>query len=158
MAFRLREDARKWFESFVPKKNATLRTQFDYYYLCAMIGFLTNERSEPNQNGHTAKEIVNDFTSDYDSTKYSIVGLLVGKQLNYRHKGLFDRSVVHQEIERLMNSAGSPALSADGQRILDRWASGGFDVIFREINPRPQNERQFFLAYLNLVATKRSGG
>lgn len=156
MAFRLREDARKWFEQFVPKKDGAIRTQFDYYHLCAMIGFLANERSEPTEGGRNATEFVIDFTSEYDSTKYAIVGLLVSKQLEYRHHALTDRSTVHQEIERLMNSEGYPALTTEGQRMLDRWASGGFDVISREINPRPQNERQFFMAYLGLVESRQS--
>ncbi|MEJ0076824.1 MAG: hypothetical protein WDO17_15510 [Alphaproteobacteria bacterium] len=150
MAFRLRQDAEKWFAEI--EGRAPLRTKFDLFYFCLMAGLMAGRRSEPTHAGRTAPEIVNSFVEDYRGVQRLIVGLLITAELKRLGIDLHEKESVRQTIRTLVDPHTQTDLTDEGMRLINAYASGGYDYIAEQRESKPYAVEEFLRDFVGLVA------
>jgi hypothetical protein len=151
MPFRLREDARKWFSEIEGK--APVKSQFDLYYFCLMAGLTTGRRSEPTQGGRAAPEFVQNFIEDYRPAQRLLIGLLIVAELQRLGIDLHEKASVRKTIRDLVDPQSATNLTEAGMRLLNAYASGGYDYI-SEVRPsKPYAVEEFLRDFVGLIDT-----
>lgn len=147
MPFRLRRDARAWFQDI----STEFDVDFDMYYLCLMAGLAAGgRRSETRQQDTT--ELVDNFPGPYREKGRLIVALFVATEIRRLGVSVADRDAVHSQIRSLVDPRSPSQLSDDGLREMNLIASGGFDVLSEEMEDRPRTLEAFLPAFVKLVS------
>ena len=158
MAFRFRQDAEKWFSEIASKPP--IKVTFDLYYFCLMVGLMGARRSDPTDGGRAAPEFVNNFTEDYRGTQRLIIGLLIIAELKHLGIDLEEKVAVRQTIRGLVDPHTQTGLTDEGMRLLNQYASGGYDYIAEKRSSKPYTVEEFLRDFIALVeaAAEESGG
>ena len=143
--YRLREDAESWFKHIA--NQAPLRTKFDLYYFCLMLGLATGRRSNPSENVK-AQGFYDSMPEPYKNIQELITGVLLRTEIARFGIKLTDRTGVRRILTELVGSSG---LSSVGIVRLNEYASGGFDVIFEHMLEAPYTVSGFFGEYKKLM-------
>ena len=127
------QEAKTYYEKLVKKsRTGKFDTYFDFYYLCAMVGFSEAIiASDADVKGK--KEFVRDFPTANKPHKYTLICALVGAELKRQGIDMKDRSSVRAEMTTLIDENAQTKLSREGLNLLDRYAEGGFQKIFNTI-------------------------
>lgn len=149
MAFRLRQDAQKWFSEIDGK--APIRTKFDLYYFCLLAGLMSGRRSDPAHGGRAAPEIVNNFVEDYRGVQRLILGLLIVAELKKKGINLEEKDAVRKTIRSLVDPHTSTALTGEGERLLNAYASGGYEFISEQREAKPFAPEEFMRDFVVLI-------
>jgi hypothetical protein len=144
MAFRIRSDMQKWFSEVA--QTGPIKTTFDIYYFCLMAGLLSGRRSE-----HASTEFVNTFVDDYKPVQTLIMGLLITAELKRLGIDVTEKKRVRELISKLFAPNTPTNLTDEGQRLLNSYASGGFDFISEERETKPYAVHEFLLDYPALI-------
>lgn len=125
MPFRLRTQAAKWFEDV--KRELGGAPMFDMYYFCVITGLATNRLSElPDSE---TSELVDSFPGEYASQGRLIIALFIGRELRRQGIRFSERAAVNSSIARLVDPNSPSRLSAEGLKLLNKYAHGGFEVL-----------------------------
>ncbi len=151
MAFRLRQDAKKWFAEISGKQP--FKVDFDIYYFCLMAGLVSGRRSEPTQGSRLAPEFVNNFTEDYLAAKTLIVGLLIIAELTHLGIDLHEKQDVRNTIHGLVDPVSQTGLTDEGMRLLNQYASGGYDYFAEKRSSKPYHAEEFLRDFVQLVGS-----
>lgn len=146
---RLRNDVEKWFSN-IDGKNA-IKTKFDLYYICLMLGLSTGRKSDPRQDGRAAPEFIRNFIDDYKPSQQLITGLLIVAEINMLGIDLSEKDAVRKEIRKLVAPNSPSGLSAIGEDALDKYASGGFDYLNSKRDQKPFHTEEFLRDYVNII-------
>lgn len=149
MAFRLRLDAQKWFSQIDGK--APIRTKFDLFYFCLLAGLMSGRRTDPAQGGRAAPEIVNNFVEDYRGVQRLIVGLLIVAELKKKGINLEEKDAVRKTIRSLVDPHTSTDLTDEGTRLLNAYASGGYEYISEQREAKPFSPEEFLRDFVVLI-------
>lgn len=142
MPFRLREDARKWFEDIRPK----FAVDFDTYYFCLMAGLATG-RKETISTGET-REFVNNFPDEYKPRRSFIISLFLSKELEKMGISMSEKSQVRAEIARLIDPQEPSGLSTTGMNEMNSYSYAGYDVLANKwFDDRPRTIEVFLPMY-----------
>lgn len=145
--FRLRADTQDWFSRV--GRTPPLRTLFDLYYMCALLGLASRRRSDPTDTGN-APVFVQHIIDDYRPQEILIVGLLLRAELAHYGYDLSDRDAVQTQLASLVGPAG---LSDHGADTLNQYASGGFDLLQERYGQaRPETTAEFLPRFVDLLA------
>ena len=147
MAFKLKEQAFKWFKHI--DRVPPLNTQFDLYYMCLLVGLVSGKPDNPGQS----QDFVDHFVGDYKPYKRIIVGLLLHVELKHFGIALSESDEIKQKIELLFDSTDN-MLTKDGFEKLNSYASGGFNIIFSHIVDKPRDTAEFLLQYSDLLKSE----
>ena len=109
--FRLRDDAEKWFS------NVDKGSKFDLYYYCAIVGLITNKRTEPT--GVNVTDVVSYFINDYKASQNLIIGLLIISELKRAGINITEKAAVREEIQSLVSPRGGNDLTDRGVQLLN---------------------------------------
>lgn len=139
MAFRIKTEAKNWF------KDIRSKYEFDYYYLSLMAGLAERRKSEVPQSETT--EIVQDFPGDYRTRGRIIIALFIRTELEEMGISLTERSVLNQNIGRLVDPHSPNRLSNEGEREMNKYANGGFEVLTEWFEDRPRTMEAFLPLY-----------
>lgn len=150
MPFRLRDDARKWFSELEGKPP--VKSLFDLYYFCLMAGLTTRRRSDPTQGGRTAPEFVQNFIEDYRPAQRLIIGLLIVAELQRLGINLHEKASVRATIRQLVDPQSATNLTDEGMRLLNAYASGGYDYISEMRSSKPYSVDEFLRDFVALIA------
>lgn len=151
MPFRLRDDARRWFSEIEGK--APVKSQFDLFYFCLMAGLMSGRRSEPTDGGRPAPEFVQTFIEDYRPAQRLIIGLLIVAELQRLGIDLHEKAAVRKTIETLVDPQSSTNLTDEGMRLLNAYASGGYDYIAELRTSKPYTVEEFLRDFVGILGT-----
>lgn len=154
MPFRLRDDARKWFSEIEGK--APIKTQFDLFYFCLMAGLTSGRRSEPTHGGRSAPEFIQNFIEDYRAAQRLIIGLLIVAELQRLGINLHEKASVRKTIQDLVDPQSPTNLTDEGMRLLNAYASGGYDYISEMRSSKPYTVEEFLRDFVGLVGKAAS--
>lgn len=147
--FKLRDRCKDFFSEI--RSQTELRTDFDTYYLCAMIGLLQCERTDPNSYGDNVNVFTDNFTKEYNETRYTIIALMVCAEAKKRGIDLDEKSSMVRLFEEMTDPNTQSRLSTAGAEALNAYASGGFDVINKHFDEKPRSLPNFLIRYKELL-------
>lgn len=136
--FKIRSDASKFFSLLVKARSGGFALQFDSYYLCLLAGLKTG-RQDRNLSASETTDLVRDFPGPYRERQYLILATVVEHHLRRQGVDLSNKRVVAAQISEITDPRDNTRLNAEGFRLFNAYASGGFDVIKDEwLTERPQ--------------------
>lgn len=134
-----------WFRYI--EKQEPIKTKFDLYYLCLMMGFATGKTAKPT----AATDLVANFVQDYKSSQRLIVGLLIVAELRNLGVELNDKSEVQIQIKRLLDPHHPANLTEEGFNCMNAYAYGGFNYLAAELKEEPRRVEEFLPMYKKLL-------
>ncbi len=134
MPFRIKEEARTWFQYIRPK----MEYDFDYYYLCLMVGLATRQKTPDLVQADTT-EITDDFPGEYRSRGRIIISLFLKIELDAAGISLNNRSDLNEYIHTLINPNSVNKLSSEGDAVLNKYADRGFEILKEWFGDKPRN-------------------
>jgi hypothetical protein len=148
MAFRLRSSVDQWFKHIGPKKEGALKTKFDLFYLCLLLGFADGKPEKPGN----APEFVNAFISEYQGSQNIIIGLLILAELSRQGIKATEKESVRQVFNNYVDTKSPTNLSSNGEAKINEYASRGFDILCKEITTVPYDEADFLRQYISVAS------
>lgn len=151
MGFELSDGSRKYFKQIQERSNSgKFKIQFDFYYLCCILGMLKNKF--PKQD--STNEIARQFPGDYYNQKDHIIGLLIDAEI--RRTGLVssDRKSLEKFVLKLVSMDNPNHLSEEGEKYLNRYAEGGYQFIISQIGTVDEYT-SFMIEYYELIGEKK---
>lgn len=145
MAFRLRVDAERWFKHINDK--APLKTKFDIYYLCLLLG-LASRRTSTNDKQLPKSSFIDNFVKEYKPYSHLILGLLLRAEVFHYSYDLDDRSEVMKVLKGIADPQG---ISTKGIMRLNEYASGGFDLLQEKFGGAPYSIEDFLVTYVEIL-------
>lgn len=148
--FRLRTDAEAWFSEIETSRH--IRSKFDIYYFCLMIGLASGRTNEAKASGNAAKEIVGYFIDDYRPASRLLIGLLVTSEMKFRGIDASEKPAVRALFKELVDAEnGNHNLTDEGMKKMNAYASGGFDYLSEKRDSKPYHFEEFVRDYVELV-------
>jgi hypothetical protein len=139
------EGARAFSRSTDPRRDAVARfLMFDAYYCCLLLGL--DSRRLGDETKLEADKFIEAYPESFKGQAELIAGLLVDAELNRLEIDLEDRTRIEKEMVRLLDLTSSTRLSADGDRLLNRYAVSGFERL-RDSMVAPDNVDDFLVGY-----------
>lgn len=149
--FKLRQRCKEFFSDL--KNSPDLKTDFDIFYLCLLIGLQNNSRSDPNSYGDIVNEFNDNFTREYSQIRYSIIALVVCAEAKKSGINLDEKASVIKLFEQMTNTDSPSKLSTRGAEAINAYASGGFDLIQKHFSEKPRSMPNFLVRYSELLDT-----
>jgi hypothetical protein len=139
------EGARAFSRSSDPRRDAAARfLMFDAYYCCLLLGL--DSRRLGDDSKLEADKFIEAYPESFKGQAELIAGLLVDAELNRLEIDLEDRARIEKEMVRLLDLTSPTRLSADGDRLLNRYAVSGFERL-RDSMVAPDNVDDFLVGY-----------
>ncbi len=145
MSFRLRVDAEKWFRHI--SGQPPFNTKFDVYYLCLLLG-LAGRRTSESSTQQPKSNFVDNFVTDYKPFSLLILGLLLRAEVVHYGYDLDEKMEVMKVLKELATPQG---VSGEGVLKLNRYASGGFDILLDKFGKEPYSAEEFFTSYVDIL-------
>lgn len=139
-SFRMPDDMQSWFApSF--SDGGPLKTEFDKYYLCLLIGLHTKRRAPITPN---AKGFIDYWITDYQGVREQLLGLVLRDELEARGIAVTERDAVQKACQQLFTHDDPTQLTPKGMETVNSIAYGGFKALEEswqsENPPRSQTE------------------
>lgn len=147
--FRMRQDAENWFSNIRDQKP--IRTKFDLYYFCLMMGLATERRSDPAKSCPDYTDFTDNFVGDYKPYQRLIIGLLIRAELSRRGVSVTEKDEVRKFFVDLVNPQNPTNLTDTGMDRLNEYASGGYDYLAEKLDSRPYHVEEFLRTYANFL-------
>jgi hypothetical protein len=147
--FRMRQDAENWFSNIQGQKP-TIRTKFDLYYFCLMLGLATGRRSEPAKCSEVT-DFMDNFVSDYKPYQRLIIGLLIRAELARLGVSVTEKDEVRKLFVDLVSPKSLTNLTDMGMDRLNEYASGGYDYLAESLDSKPHFVEEFLRTYTKLL-------
>jgi hypothetical protein len=142
--FRVREDARTWFKE-LREREKSFKIDFDTFYFCFMAGIATNTKASAT-NDNTAELVVN-FPGPYQNRAKLLVALFLTRELKTLGLTPGERMEAHQSIAKLVSYDSPNHLTAAGVAEFNKYAHGGFDVLFSWFDDKPRSLETFLRGF-----------
>lgn len=150
--FRIGEPVAKWFKKI--HKKEPLKTDFDLYYMCTLLGLATGRTSSPGKTS----ELVGYFIADYTETQHLLLGLFVLAELQRRGIDLDERVDVQRIINEILDPKDPTGLTSAGMTKMNEYASGGFDYFVEQYGGRsPVFVESFLERYVKILGEAVEG-
>lgn len=147
--FRMRQDAENWFSNIRDQKP--IKTKFDLYYFCLMVGLATGRRSEPTKRCAEVTDFTDNFVSDYKPYQRLIIGLLIRAELSRSGISVTEKDEVRKLFVDLVNPQNPTNLTDAGMDRLNEYSSGGYDYLAEKLDSRPYHVEEFLRSYTKLL-------
>lgn len=141
--FRLRKDAKGWFKHLIQQKEFTI--DFDVYYCCVMAGLATKRKVDATTERTT--ELPDHFPKLYREQSRILIALFLSRELGFHDIDLAEKEAVRKMIRTLVAPSSPSHLSADGVHELNKYASGGFEVLLEWFEDPPRALSTFLPLY-----------
>ncbi len=134
MAFRIKSEARDWFKYIRGKMD----WDFDCYYLCLMAGLAERRKIDAVQS--ETIELTQDFPAEYRSRGRIIVALFINTELE-------EMGISLKERAGLIDPHSASSLSNEGEREINKYANGGYEVLTEWFEDKPRTLEAFLPLY-----------
>ena len=104
----------------------------EVYYYCLMIG-MSHGKLDSGDN-IKQQEFIKDFTSSFKSVKNEIIAALISTEIK-RTGQMFTSENILNTFKKYVDLESSTRLNPDGEKLLDRYAEGGFKIL-NDFNPQ----------------------
>lgn len=141
LPFRLRRDTGSWFRHI--EKKFTLK--FDIYQLCLLAGIASQRKTDVVNEETTV--LVENFPSEYKQHSRLIVALFLATEIRQLGIQPEERSQLHSEIAKLVNTHSFSLLSTVGMNEINKYSYGGFDTITEWFDEKPHTFEAFIIRY-----------
>lgn len=142
MPFRLRRDARRWFQDI----SGNFEVDFDMYYFCLIAGLAAGGHRIEIKASETT-ELVDSFPGPYKEKGRIIVALFLATEISRMRIPKDDREAVYKQIRELVDPRTPAQLSETGMRLLNEISYGGFDLLTESFDDRPRSMETFLIQY-----------
>jgi hypothetical protein len=149
-SFRMRDDAENWFSN-IKNKKTVIKTKFDRYYYCLMIGLASGHYSEPTQRCKDCTDFVDDFVKEYQAQQKLIIGLLVRAELADSRISLNDKEETRKLLLDLIDPTSQTNLTDYGMDRMNAYSSGGYDYLSEHLDSKPHYVEDFLITYVKLL-------
>lgn len=149
MSFRLRQDTENWFSKISPQMPS--HTKFDVFYLCLMLGLAMGRKSDPLGSGQPAPEFVTYFVENFKQSQRLIIGLLIVRELSRLSRDSANKEDVRRLIGELVEPESATNLTDLGHRLMNEYASGGYDYLTEALDSKPHHIEEFLQTYEKLL-------
>jgi len=130
MGFELSDGAQTYYKRVEQRsKSGKFKFQFDFYYLCCILGMLKGKFPKLE----SGNEIYRTFPTEYYKQRYHIIGLLIDAEIRRTGLDASDRANLEKFMLKLVSMENPTHLSDDGEKYLNRYAEGGYQLILEEI-------------------------
>lgn len=146
----MRDDAENWFSNIRDQK-AVIKTKFDCYYYCLMIGLASGHYSDPAQRCKDYSDFVNDFVKEYQAQQKLIIGLLVRTELADSRISLNDKEETRKLLLDLIDPTSQTNLTDYGMDRMNAYSSGGYDYLSEHLDSKPYHVEDFLITYVKLL-------
>jgi len=141
----MRSDAERWFRHIGGK--SPLKTKFDLYYFCLMLGLACQRRSNPGEIS-SAPGFVDNMPEDFRQMQEIIMGILLYVEIARMGVELTER----EDVRRILASlVGTNGISPEGVNRMNEYSSGGFDLLQEHGITEPYEVSEFMIAYHDLL-------
>lgn len=147
MPFRLRRDARKWFQDV----SEDFELDFDMYYLCLLAGLARAGKRVETKSADTT-ELVDAFPGPYKEKGRVIVALFLRVEIDRLGIAKDDREKIYKQIQELADTRTPSQLSDKGMKLMNEISYGGFDVLTEEFDDRPRSMEAFLISYHRVIS------
>lgn len=147
MSFRLESEVDDWFRH-LSKDSDVLKTKFDVYYLCLMLGFAAGQL---DSRGKSAPEFINAFAGDYRPMQRLIIGLLLVVELNRLGIEIAEREAVRSLLSQYIESQEAANLTVAGFARMNEYAAGGFVYLTEQLPEKPHHIETFLQHYVRVL-------
>ncbi|MGD1711908.1 hypothetical protein [Dapis sp. BLCC M172] len=149
--FKLREDVYEWFSNIKVGQTQQVKTLFDLYYLCLMMGLATKSKNNPSERCK-CRDFIDYFVSDYQSQQNLIIGLLIRAELENLGISLDEKDATKKQLSKLINPSSQTNLDdEDGIDKMNAYASGGFDYLREKFGSKPYHLEDFLQRYVKIL-------
>ena len=154
MSFRINGEAKEWFKNIRPE----MEYDFDYYYLCLMAALAKKEKSDRDTPQAETSEITQDFPGEYRTRGRVIIALLIKTELEMMGINLTERNELNEHIHKLVNPLSPNGLSNEGERLMNRYANRGFEILKEWFENKPIELEVFLPLYMRKLDLAFEGG
>lgn len=147
--FKLRVDARTFFENIKKGRARGFKVDFDEYYFCLIAGLAVRQR-DPSFEASNAPDLVNHFPDPYASEAEMLVALLLATEIRRLSVRQDDKVAIEGLVHELLD-AKSPGrlLSNKGMEAMNSYASAGCDLLRNEWFDQKPTTLDYFLIRFN---------
>ena len=151
MDFAIREEASDWFKDIrgsfeAPQGTKNHARDFDAFYFCFVAGIAMRRKKVPMAGA--ARPFVENFPGPYRARGKLLVALFLARELEYLGIALTNKEKVRTAIARLVRPEAPNDLSDDGVREFNKYAFGGYDVLFEWFDgDRPRSLETFLRVF-----------
>ena len=124
-----------------------IANRLEQWWLCAQVGLITGQTGDSPGTG--SSDMVDYFIKSMEDSQTRIRGLFLVKQFEKVDAGGLEREILEAEIQRLLSVSDS-RLSDDSTKLLDKYATGGLEIIKEEIGKK-EELYVFMMRYHELV-------
>ena len=148
MSFHLRDDCKSYF-SKIKTSQGPIRTDWDIYYFCLVLGLITRKSTDISRGSHS--EFNRNFTPEYRKEQFKLIGMLVVTRAKDEGIEMDEQKSITRLFNKITEPGTSTRLSSEGLTFLNNYCSGGFEY-FRDNSPNPpDNHLQFLQLYQNVL-------
>ncbi|OZH52560.1 hypothetical protein AFK68_23595 [Hydrocoleum sp. CS-953] len=149
-SFQLRLDVDEWFSNINKGKTQQIKTDFDLYYFCLMMGLATKSKNNPSERCK-CRDFIDYFVSDYQSQQNLIIGLLIRAELENLGISLDEKDAVKKQLLKLINPSIQTNLTDEGIDKMNAYASGVFDYLIQKFSSKPNHLENFLQRYVKIL-------
>ncbi len=149
-SFQLRLDVDEWFSNINKGKTQQIKTDFDLYYFCLMMGLATKSKNNPSERCK-CRDFIDYFVSDYQSQQNLIIGLLIRAELENLGISLDEKDAVKKQLLKLIDPSRQTNLTDEGIDKMNAYASGGFDYLRQKFSSKPNHLENFLQRYVKIL-------
>ncbi len=149
-SFQLRRDVDEWFSNIKVGKTQQIKTDFDLYYFCLMIGLATKSKNNPSERCK-CRDFIDYFVRDYQSQQNLIIGLLIRAELENLGISLDEKDATKKQLLKLIDPSSQTNLTDEGIDKINAYASGGFDYLRAKIGEKPHHLENFLQSYVKIL-------
>ena len=137
MPFHLPRDAKSWFKEV----RKDMEIDFDVYNMCLLAGLKAGIKRDMKLELTT--ELVDNFPGGFRDHQREIIALFLATELKKAGLDESDRVKVHEFVGRLIDPYTPSGLSTEGQREMNKYCWGGFEVISEWFVEKPHHLEAF---------------
>lgn len=149
-SFQLRLDVDEWFSNINKEKTQQIKTDFDLYYFCLMMGLATKSQNNPSGKCK-CRDFIDYFVSDYKSQQNLIIGLLIRAELENLGISLDEKDATKKQLLKLIDPSSQTNLTDEGIDKMNCYASGGFDYLREKMGSKPYHLEEFLHSYVKFL-------
>jgi len=146
MGFRLRNDAKKWFQPIRENRDNNFDQDWDSYYYCLVAGLLSEQKSEATNT----VEFNEGYTKRYLPRAKLLIGLFLSKEIKKMGVSFSEKKQVHKVISALIDPMSPNFLKDDGIKEFNKYAHAGFDELCDNME-KPYTLEDFLISFDNYV-------
>ena len=143
--FSMTKAAATWSEPLRSDKLSPIKTEFDFYYLCLIIG-IGLKQTPTLTNVAGTKEITRSLTTEFKQHKNLLLSLLISCEIKNSGSEITKESI-KKIMDTIVDVENDNNISNNAADLMNRYAHAGFEHLREETDGKFTSAHTFFSAY-----------